>query len=401
MKIFSRKQRDAPSSSSQSAVALWLNSEDAKNILCPEGYTPLSQNDVVCRCAHKIADMVSNMTIYLMQNGKKGDTRIKNELSRVIDITPNQIMTRKTFVYKLVDDMVKCGNAVALPSYNGTLLESMTWLDASAASYSDLDSDGHYFITISGKRYRDDEVLHFVLIPDKDKPWRGVGYAPQIAESVKTYLQANATKTGFLRSKWKPSMIISINADTEELQDPEKRKKILGSYASETERGEPWLIPAGELDIKTIQPLTLQDLAIQDSITLDIRTIAGAIGLPPFLLGIGEFNKDAYNNFVSSTIRGFAEIIQQEYTRKLLYSEKWYFKMSEKSLLHYTLTEKQTYVAGMVQNAMMTRNEGRNEFDLAPSDAAGMDDFAVLENYIKVGDIDKQKKLNKGGAEGG
>jgi len=54
-----------------------------------------------------------------------------------------------------------------------------------------------------------------------------------------------------------------------------------------------------------------------------------------------------------------------------------------------------------VQNAMMTRNEGRNEFDLAPSDAAGMDDFAVLENYIKVGDIDKQKKLNKGGAEGG
>ena len=61
-----------------------------------------------------------------------------------------------------------------------------------------------------------------------------------------------------MRSKWKPSLIISIQADTEELQDKELRKKILGSYTDTTEAGEPWLIPAGEIDIKTVQPLTLK-----------------------------------------------------------------------------------------------------------------------------------------------
>lgn len=387
--IFGRKKK-------RSATMLYLNSDAAYEALCPEGYTPLSKNDVVRRCVHKVADMVSNMTIYLMANGEHGDKRIINELSRVIDIYPNALMTRKTFVYALVDDLVTYGNAIAYPHYDGTKLVGRDILDASAATYSDLDSEGNYYITIGGRRYEHTEVLHYVLIPDGDKPYIGKGFAPQIAGAVKTYVQANATKTGFLKSKWKPSLIISINSDAEELQDPEKRRKILGSYADETERGEPWLIPAGELDIKTVQPLTLQDLAIQDSITLDIKTIGAAIGIPAFMLGVGDFNKDAYNNFISTTIKSIATAIQQEDTRKLLYSPSMYFKFSEKSLLHYTLDEKQKFTSGMVQSGMMSRNEGRNEFDYAPADAPGMDDYAVLENYIKVGDLDKQKKLAQG-----
>lgn len=384
-------------------TAILINSDAAYDILAPSGYTPLSRNEVILRCAHKIADMVSDMTIMLMQNGEHGDTRVKNELSKKIDIHPNAYMTRKNFVYKIVSDMILYGNAAAVPEYTitpgGVILDNIELLRGNSLTIDNNGRDKGYYISHGGVIYEPDEVLHFALVPDEDKPFRGVGFTPQIYDTVKNLLQANATKTGFLKSKWKPSIVISINADIEELQNPEKRRKILGSYIDETERGEPWLIPAGELDVKTIQPLTLQDLAIQDSITLDTRSIAAAFGLPAFLAGIGDFNKDAYNNFIATTIMSFAQIIQQELSKKLIYSPAWYFKFNPKSLMQYSLTEKSAYVMNMVNGGMLNRNEGRGEFDYSPADAEGMNDYAVLENYIKVGDIDKQKKLIKGAAE--
>jgi HK97 family phage portal protein len=373
-------------------TAIWLN--DAHDILCPVGYKPLSRNEEIIKCANIIADLVSSMTIMLMANGDNGDTRIKNELSKKIDVYPNNHMTRKNFIFKIVKDMVILGNNVSLPKIKADLIDNILLLDMSTVTFqSALDS---YRIRVGATEFDPDEVLHFVHIPKQDKPFEGEGYKTAIIETVQNLLQANATKTGFLKSKWKPSMVISVNSDAEELQDKEKRKAIIGSYVDTTEAGEPWLIPAGEIDVKTIQPLTLNDLAIQESITLDKKSIAAAFGIPPFMVGIGEFNKDEYNNFVSTTIMSIAMNIQQELTKKLLYSPDMYFKFNPKSLLQYNLSEKTTFVKEMVSGGMLHRNEGRAEFDYSPVDNPGMNDYIVLENYVPVDKVGDQKKL-KGG----
>jgi HK97 family phage portal protein len=331
------------------------------------------------------------MTIMLMENKENGDVRLKNELAKKVDITPNHNMTRKNFIYKIVTDMLIYGNAVVYPIFKNGLLDSMDIWDMSRVYFDDTQ-DG-YRIRYNGAVFEPSEVLHFVLNPDDDKPYKGQGYAPLIKDAVENLLQANATKTAFLRSKWKPSLIISINADIQELQDEEMRRKILGSYAKETEQGEPWLIPAGEIDIKTIQPLTLNDLAIQDSIKLDKGTIAAAFGVPAFMVGIGDFDKEAYNNFISTEIMSVAMIIQQTLTKGLLYSPTMYFKFNPKSLLQYNLTEKVQFVKEMVAGGMLNRNEGRTEFDYAPSDNPGMNEYIVLENYVPVDKVGDQKKL--------
>ena len=375
-------------------VVLWLNGADAGDILCPVGYTPLSKNEEVRRCVHKIADLVSNMTIMLMENGENGDRRIKNELSKKIDIYPCSYMIRKNFIYKIATDMCLTGNSVVLPKVQDALIADLNILQSDRTHFN--KSGDSYRISNAGKIYTPDEVLHFVLNPDDDRPYMGQGYTNMVRETVKNLLQENATKSGFLRSKWKPSLVISVNTDIEELQDKELRKKILGSYTDTTEEGEPWLIPAGEIDVKTIQPLTLKDLAIQEGITLDIKSIAAAFGVPAFMVGVGTFDKDEYNNFVATTIMSMATIIQQELTKKLLYSPSMYFKFNPKSLMQYSLPEQMGFVKEMVAGGMLNRNEGRTEFDYAPVDKEGMNDYIVLENFVPVEKVGDQKKLNGG-----
>ena len=388
------RQRDEPASIRATPVttSIMISDPAAHDILFPEGYTPLSKNEDILQCVNQIANRVSNMTIMLMENGENGDRRIKNELSYKLDVCPSKTMNRKLFLFCIVRDMCVSGNCICVPQYKNDLLDNIVLIPSS--DYSILpDGIGGYYIQYGSIRLMPDEILNFVLNPDSREPYRGQGIAPLIKNRVRNLLQAQTTKEAFLQSKWKPSLIISVRSDIEELQDPKKRDKILDTYLSNSEQGKPWMIPADEIKVDTVKPLTLNDLAIQDGITLDKKVIAAAIGVPGFMVGVGDFNKEEYNNFISTTVMDYAQIIQQELTRGLILSHSWYFKLNVKSLMQYSLAEKSSFVNGMVEHGMINKNEGRNEFDYSPVDKPGMNDYSVLENYIPVETIGKQKKL--------
>jgi HK97 family phage portal protein len=377
-----------------SPVAFWLNGEDSQNILLPSGYMPVTKNEEVKKCIHKIAELVSSMTIMLMENSADGDIRLKNELSKKIDVYPNNYMIRKNFIYKVVSDMITHGNSVVYPELDQGLLENLKiWNINNVIFNGDFEN---YNIQYKLQIFDPDELLHFVLIPDDQIPFKGQGFIPIVKDTIANIVQANSTKTGFLQSKWRPSLIIKVESDAEGMQVQEERKKILNSYVGDTENGEPWIVPASEIDVKEVRPLSLQDLAIQESLTLDKKAVASAFGVPAFMVGVGTFSKDEYNNFISSVIMPIAKSIEQELTKKLVYSPKWYFKFNVKSLMQYDLGELTTHVKEMVSSGMINRNEGRNNFDYSPVD--GLNEYVVLENFIPVAEVGNQKKL-KGGEE--
>ena len=96
-----------------------------------------------------------------------------------------------------------------------------------------------------------------------------------------------------------------------------------------------------------------------------------------------------------------AKSIEQELTKKLVYTaQHGIFRFNAKSLMQYDLGELTTHVKEMVAGGMLNRNEGRNAFDYSPVD--GLNEYVVLENYIPIEDVGKQKKLDNGnGLKGG
>lgn len=382
-----KKNQQRSNTSPNISIGFLLGDE----ILC-SGYTSLDQNPEIMAACHTIAELIGSMTIHLMANTDHGDQRIINELSRKIDIEPEMHMTRSTWMQAIVMNLLLYGrgNSIVIPhTYQGMIVNlepvSATRVSFIPKGYRD------YMVNIDGRERNPDSILHFVYNPDKIYMWKGKGMTVCLKDVANNLKQANKTEKAFMESKWKPSIIVKVDSLTEEFASPEGRQKLLDSYVKGTEAGEPWLIPADQFSVEQVRPLSLADLAISDTVQLDKRTVASIIGVPPFVLGVGEYDKDAWNSFINNKIKPIAITIQQELTNKLIVSPKMYLKLNVLSLMDWDIETIYRVFGGLSDKAVVTPNEVRDRLGMSPLE--GLDELRILENYIPVDRIGDQKKL--------
>ena len=385
-----QRARDAPIGN----AARWLALTDSESDLSVRGYSRLVDSPDVANAVGMVADIISDATIWLMQNTGDGDKRLKNALSAMVDITPYSLGTRQTWMSWIVTTMLTSGdgNALVLPISSNGLIEEL--IPMPGASLLPWDNGRSYRVQWKGETFEPDEVLHFRLRPDPAEPWRGRGPRMQLKDVLRNLKQASATVNAFMSSKWMPSVIVKVESDTD-ISSDEKRAKLLDEYIATQRAGQPWVIPAELMDVVTVKPLSLADIAINSSVELDKRCVAAAIRVPPYFVGIGEYSEAAYNNFIRTTAGPMANGIAQELTKKLLLSPELYWKFNTRRLYAYDLKTLSDVGANLYVRGIMSGNEVRGWLDLPPEE--GLDERVILENYIPAGMIGEQKKLQKEG----
>jgi len=374
---------------SAGSVGFVLADED----LCCAGYTRLSDCPEIQTACLRIAELIGSMTIHLMANTDDGDVRIINELSRMIDITPCDTMTRSQWMTAIVMTMLLYGkgNAVVVPHTSDGILTALEPISADRVTFiPEKGSYRRYKIAIDGVPREPEAVLHFAYNPDRSYLWKGQGMQVTLKAIADNLKQGQATVNAFLRSNWKPSIIVKVDALTEEFASPEGREKLLETYIHPQTPGEPWMIPAEAFAVEQVRPLSLADLAIRDTMEMDKRTVAAVLGVPAFLLGVGAFNREEWNNFVQSKIRPLALAIQQELTRGLILSPKWYLQFNTWSLMDYDLKSVSDILLAGADRGYVNGDEWRDRVHLTP---AGLKEYKVLENYIPADMSGQQKKL--------
>lgn len=387
--------RAEPKNKRNSENGFYLCSSDAFETLTCSGYTSLAHNPEIISAVDTIARLIGSMTIHLMENKENGDVRVKNELSRKIDIDPNRNMTRMNFIVWIIRTMMieGDGNAVVYPETRRGILKNLQPIPPAMAAFIP-DGLWDYKVSINGDLYDPDDILHFVLNPGSYYPWKGEGYQIALSDVAQTLKQGTETQKGFMESKWKPSLIVKVDALTEEFAGKEGRRKLLDEYVNTGRAGEPWLIPAEQFSIEQVKPLTLSDLALSEMIQLDKKTVAGILGIPAFVLGVGEFKRDEWNNFISSRIMPLAKNIEQELTRKLLLNPNWFFRFNSRSLYNYDIRDLAEVADSQYERGIMTGNEARDWIGMSPRE--GLDELRILENYIPLSKVGDQSKLNGG-----
>ena len=372
MGLFGKKKQK------RSAVGLWLS---GSNDCCPTGYTRLVDNPEVVTACRRIAELVGMLTIHIMENTDDGDRRIINELSAKLDINPNPAMTRKTFIEAIVMNLLLYGdgNSIVQVNTHEGYLGSLVPVSSGRVTFNAIGYDD-YSVMIDGRMYNKDDVLHFRINTDEYYLWKGRGFRILLKDLVSNLKQAQKTEAAFFKSEYKPNVIVKVDAMTDEFASMEGRERLKQEYLQTSQVGEPWIIPAEQFQIEQIKPLSLADLAMKDSVVLDKQTVASILGIPAFVLGVGDYNQKEWNNFINTQLKSIVMGLQQEMTRKLIISPKWYVRFNIMSLLDWDIQTIANVFCSLSDRGFVTGNEVRDKMGMSPKD--GLNELKVLENYI-------------------
>lgn len=394
-----RRERDHPYidgyKEEAEAIMAWRDDCTCSKYL-PKGYRYMWDTPEIKAAVEKIAEIISTMTIYQMKNTPNGDVRLKDGLSTFIDIEPNRKMNRQLLFSWIVQEMLLHGNAIVIPhTRKGYLYDLEPIAYGQYTFHSDYQRymrNKDYEIHINGesKIYKPKDVLHFRFNPKMNEPWMGESQAIILRDLIANLGQSQKTIHDFLENQIFPNVVIKVSAMTDNMKSAEGRNEIEKRFIERSRSGQPWIVP-DLMDVEQIRPLTLNDIAINERLDIDKRAVAAIIGIPAFMLGVGDFNKDEYNNFIRTKISVICKAIEQELTRKLLVDPDRYFVFNRKSILSYDIDVLAEMYVDLFEHGVVTGNEVRDALGMSPLD--GLDELLILENYIPVAKSGEQKKL--------
>lgn len=352
----------------------------------------------VFACVKLTAQAASSMPIGLYEKGEDGNRRSVSDtvLAELLQDSPNQDQTPAEFWEAMVSWMMVNGNAYAEKGLSGDKLTSLNPIAADSCSPFRNDS-GDLFYRVRDRGQNED------LPSDKIFHLKGFGMGGDLGLSTvrygaQTFGAAMATDEAAAKVFANGMHASGILSAEQKLSDVQRGQlaTIMQQYVSSKNAGKMMILESG----LKYQQLTLnpEDAQMLETRRFAIEEMCRWFGLPPIMIGHASQGQTMWGSGVEQILiqwlvtglNPLLKRIEQRIRKSLIKPHEaagttLYAEFNREGLLQADSAAKATFLAAMVNNGLMTRNEGRSKLNLPKM--AGGDVLTVQMQMQPIGQV--------------
>lgn len=364
---------------------------------------PVSESSVlklsaVWACARLIAETISTLPLGLYQKTDSGRVAVSdNGLYEIIHSSPNADTTAVVFWEAMIAAMLLRGNGCAEKHFIGQRLVALTFLVPGRLTISrGLNGKRIYRYTERDGRQREIPESRIFRIPgftvDGDWGLSAIEYGSQVFGSA-------LAASGAANSTFEKGLSPTVAFTMQRILTPEQREEFresLKDVSGAINAGRSPLLEGG-MDAKTIG-INPKDAQLLESRAFSIEEICRWFRVPPFMVGHSEKStswgtgiEQQMIGFVAFTLRPWLTRIEQAIRKDLMSPAEQlttYAEFSIEGLLRADSAGRAAYLASMVNNGLMTRDEGRAKENL-PLKGGNADVLTVQTALIPIDQLGK------------
>ena len=346
----------------------------------------------VWACNKILSEAIGMFPLHMYRKDGSGNSvRVDDhKVAQVVGWIPNRDMTSQEFLEAGQLNLGKRGNAYSLIERRSGEVTSLYPIAANKVTVS-VQDDGslEYKVSDRGRteKYPREKIWHVKGMGD------GVVGLSVIAAARETFgmaLAAEDFEARFFRNGAQPSAVVSYPGwipDDKRDQARDNINRLLGGGENAhkvhvLEGGmklEPWGMP-------------LDDAQFLELRLFGVRDICRFYGIPPHMVADTEAQprsnlEQTAQEFLDYGLMPWLKRWENGARRWLLRptdQDRYFFRFNVDALLRGDSQARQQFLASMVQNGIMTRNEARAKENLGRSDEAGMDSHTVQVNLAPI-----------------
>lgn len=352
----------------------------------------------VWACVQLISTSVTGMPISVFRETKDGREPLKSRhyLTDILNIRPNMYMKPRDFRMAMNVQMCLWNNAYAEIIRSGDRIAGLMPLRPGRMTPVILpDGDLVYQYSVDGgvKVFAKESIFHLKGITSE-----GVvglernNYAREtygLSVSADTYAAKQFANGG------RPGGVLTLD----QFLKPEQREQVRELYSGMSEgavnAGKMWVLEGGmkyeALDFTADQ---MQMIATR---THQLGEVARFFGVPDVLIGAGSNSSSAWPASFEQQMLAFLTFTLQAYTEEWEAAIRYSLLPGNtdinvdhdtSGLIKMDSTAQANYLSKLVQNGLLTRNEGRDRINMPAVD--GGDELTIQVNLTSVDDLEEQ-----------
>jgi len=334
------------------------------------------QLSTVWACVRLIAETISTLPLGLYERTSSGRVEARNHpLYPLIHSYPNDESTASVFWESMIVSMLLRDGGFAERKFIGSREVALVFLDRRRLSIT-RDSRGNreYRFTERNGTQRIIPESRIFRIPGftLDGCW-GVSAIEYGATVFGSALAASTAANGTFERGLSPTVAFTMT----QVLKPEQRKEFrenLKEISGAINAGKSPLLEGG-MDAKVIG-INPKDAQLLESRAFSVEEICRWFRVPPFMVGHSEKStswgtgiEQQMIGFLTFTLRPWLTRIEQHINKDLLspaHRQRYYAEFSIEGLLRADSAGRAEFLSKMVNNGLMTRDEGRQKENLPP-----------------------------------